>query len=81
MILKYPLRTEKSIRMLEMNNVISFVVDARANKSEIKEEVQKEFNVKVDEVNTILKSNKKIAYVKLKKENLAVDIATKLGLM
>ena len=81
MIIKYPLRTEKTIRLLEANNTIAFVVDARSNKIEIQKEVEKQFSVKVESVNTLSRANKKIAYVKLRKENSALDIATKLGMM
>ena len=39
------------------------------------------FEVKVDRVRTLIKGNKKCAYVKLKKEFPAIDIATKLGII
>ena len=81
MILKYPVRTEKSIRMLELENMITFVVDSRANKQEIQKELEKEFKVKVIGVRTLMKGNKKTAYIRLAKENVAADIATKLGMM
>ncbi len=81
MMLKYPLRTEKAVKLIEIENTILFVVDRRANKRQIVQELQKQFNVKVASVNTEIRNNKKIAYIKLKKENPAIDIATKLGLM
>jgi len=81
MILEYPLTTEKAVRMIEAENKIIFVVDIRASKQEIKKAVEKDFNVKIESVNTEIKQNKKIAIIKLKKEFKAMDIATKLGLM
>lgn len=81
MILKHPLRTEKAIKLIETENTILFLVDSRAGKSEIKKELQEQFNVKVEAVNTQSKENKKIAYIKLKPESKAIDIATKLGLI
>ena len=81
MIIQYPLTTEKVIKMIEAENKMAFVVDRRSSKQEIKKTVEKEFNVKVESVNTEIKQNKKIAFVKLKKEFKAMDIATKLGLM
>jgi ribosomal protein L23 len=81
MILQYPLRTEKAIKLIETENTIIFVVERRANKSEIKKQIEKEFNVKVKDINTEIRANKKMAYVKLRNENPAIDIATKLGLI
>lgn len=76
-----PITTEKAIRKLEIENVLSFEVDARKNKDEIKTEVEETFDVKVEKVRTLIKDNKKFAYVKLKKDFLAIDLATKLGMM
>lgn len=81
MIIQYPLRTEKAIKLIEIENTIIFIVDRRANKSEIKKQMEKDFNVKVAKVNTEIRANKKIAYIKLKQESPAIDIATKLGLI
>jgi ribosomal protein L23 len=81
MILKYPLRTEKAIKLIETENTIIFVVNRDANKSEIKKEVEKDFSVKVAGINTEIRANKKIAYIKLKQESPAIDVATKLGLI
>ena len=39
------------------------------------------FNVNVDSINTLIKNNKKIAYIKLNAKNPAIDIATKLGMI
>lgn len=82
-IIKYPLSTEKSIRLMEAENKLLFVVDRRAKKPEIKEELEKMFKVKVLEVNTFITNRKqqKRAYVKFSYETPAIDIATRLGLM
>ena len=76
-----PLATEKAVKLLESENKVTFLVDRRVNKPQIKKEVEKYFNVKVESVQTHIRNNKKIAFVKLKKENPAIDVATKLGLM
>ena len=73
--------TEKVVRIIEAENKIVIEVDRRANKTEIKKEVEKVIGVKVDAVNTMLKGNKKIAYVKLNAKNPAIDVATKFGLI
>ena len=51
-IIKAPVITEKSSE-LASKNVITFKVDTRANKTQIKQAVEKIFNVKVDSVNTV----------------------------
>jgi large subunit ribosomal protein L23 len=73
--------TEKIVRQIEAENVLVFVVDRSVIKSEIKKEVEDLFGVKVVKVRTHTLKNKKIAYVKLKAEYPAVDVATKLGMM
>jgi large subunit ribosomal protein L23 len=82
MIIKYPLSTEKSIRLMESENKLIFVVDKAATKKEIKIEMEKMFNVKVEHVNTLTdKKGRKRAYIKFSDETPAIDLATKLGLM
>ena len=82
MIIKYALATEKSIRLMESENKLGFIVDRRANKQDIKEAIEREFSVKVLNVKTLndTKGRKK-AYVQFSQETPAIDIATKLGLM
>ncbi len=80
-MIRKPITTEKAIRLIEAENIILFEVDTRKNKKEIKESVEKMFNVKVEKVNTSNRGTKKIAYVKLNKKNLAIDVATKLGMI
>jgi len=81
-IIKRSLATEKSLSLIEKNNTLLFIVDLRASKSDIREAVEKLFNVKVEKVNTLItmKGEKK-AYVKLKPEYKASEIATRLGLI
>ena len=81
-ILKYPLATEKAVRLMERENKLLFVVDMKARKDEIKKAVEKNFDVKVDKVNTfVTNKGEKRAYVKLNSNNPAIDIMTRLGLM
>ena len=47
-----PIITEKSSDLAK-NNVIVFSVDVKANKTQIKQAVEKVFNVKVEKVNTV----------------------------
>ena len=52
-IIKAPIITEKSSDLAQNHNTFVFSVDVKANKTEIKEAVEKLFNVKVESVNTI----------------------------
>ena len=52
-IIKAPIITEKSASLAQEKNTITFSVDTKANKTEIKQAVEKIFDVKVDSVNTI----------------------------
>jgi large subunit ribosomal protein L23 len=76
-----PLMTEKAVMMIERDNVITFVTSKIKNKEEIKKEIEELFDVKVDKLRTLIKGNKKYVYTKLKGDVLAIDLATKLGLM
>ena len=51
-VIKAPIITEKS-SALAQNNVITFSVDVNANKTQIKQAVEKIFDVKVESVNTV----------------------------
>ncbi|MEF3255127.1 MAG: 50S ribosomal protein L23, partial [Deferribacterales bacterium] len=52
-IIKRPLITEKAVDLKEKENQVVFEVDKRANKIQIKEAVEKLFNVKVVDVRTM----------------------------
>jgi large subunit ribosomal protein L23 len=81
-IIKYPLSTEKSIRMMESENKLVFVVAKKSKNSEIKKAIEEMFNAKVAKVNTFVNNKgEKRAYVKFSDETPAIDIATQLGLM
>ena len=81
-IIKYPLSTEKSIRLMESENKLVFVVDKKAKKNDIKKAIEEMFKVTVDSVRTFNSfKGEKRAYVKFSEKNPAIDIATQLGLM
>lgn len=82
MIIKYPLSTEKAVRLMESENKMIFVVDSKAKKKDVKDEIEKMFSVKVEKVNTLIdRRGRKRAYVKFGREYPAIDVMTKLGLM
>jgi len=50
-IVKYPILTEKTIRLIEQNQY-SFAIDPKANKNNVKSAVEQLFDVKVLSVST-----------------------------
>jgi len=76
-----PLITEKAIMMIETNNTLCFETEKEKTKDEIKKEIEDLFEVKVEQIRTLVRNNKKYSYVKLKKQFPAIDLATKLGLI
>lgn len=80
--LLYPLSTEKALGMIDKYNTITYIVDMRVKKPDIKQEFEEMFKVKVANINTQLTlNNTKKAYIRIKKEYKASDIARKLKLV
>jgi large subunit ribosomal protein L23 len=52
-IIRGPVITEKTTLQKELNNQVTFRVDKRANRVEIKDAVEKAFNTKVKQVRTV----------------------------
>jgi large subunit ribosomal protein L23 len=81
-IIKNPLSTEKSIKLMESENKLIFEVDKKATKEAIKNEIESFFKAKVVSIQTRIGPDaKKRAYVRFSNETPAIDIATKLGLI
>jgi large subunit ribosomal protein L23 len=57
-IIRQPLVTEKTSLQKEAGRVVAFEVSIDANKIEIKQAVEKAFDVKVENVNTVLVAGK-----------------------
>ena len=78
----YPILTEKSFGLMEKENKLVFAVGKNATKLDVKNEIEKSFEVKVDKVNiTNAFSKEKKAYVKLKPDFNAGKIISDMGLM
>lgn len=81
-VIKRPLSTEKSIRQIEFENKLTFIIDAKASKPEVKRAVEELFKVKVIKVNIQNSFNgEKRATVRLSAGNLASDVSAELGLI
>jgi large subunit ribosomal protein L23 len=81
-VISYPLMTESASLMVETDNKLIFIVNLKAGKSDVKRAVEELYEVKVDKVNLLITpQGEKKAYVKLKPEFKASDVAIKLGIL
>ncbi len=79
-IVKHPLVTEQTVASMDQDNVLVFVVDRKATKKDIRKAIEELYEVELISVNTlILPDGRKKAYVKLREEYLADEVATKIG--
>ena len=76
-----PITSEKAVKMIDIDNTLLFEIERKSKKTELKKEFESTFNVKVQKVRTLITHNKKYAYIKLKKENPAINLATRLGMI
>ena len=81
-IILFPMMTEATSLMVEKENKLVFVVSLKAGKFDIKRAVEELYEVKVADVNTqITHRGQKKAFVKLRPEFKATDVAIKLGIL
>ncbi|CAF2503310.1 unnamed protein product [Rotaria sp. Silwood2] len=81
-IIKYPLTTESAMKKIEDNNTLVFIVNIRANKPLIKQAVKKMYDVDSEKVNTLIRPDgEKKAYVRLKADHDALDVANRIGII
>lgn len=66
-----PVVSEKSYSLIEQNNTYTFEVDPRAHKDEIRDAIQKVFDVRVLNVNTMNRKGKtkRTGWVKGRRKN------------
>ena len=81
-IITYPLMTESASVMVEKDNKLIFIVNLKAGKADVKRAVEIMYEVKVDKVNLLITpQGVKKAFVKVKPEYRASDVAIKLGIL
>lgn len=81
-ILKYPLLSEDAVTLLEAENKITFIVDVRSDKHDVKRAVQELYEVRVAKVHTLITpEGDKKAFVKLTPDFKAADLAVRLGIL
>ena len=72
--------TEKTMNLIDENNEITFVVRRSANKMQIKRAFEELYEEKVEKVNThISPKGEKVAYIKLVEEEMAEELAVRIG--
>ena len=72
--------TEKTMNLIDLNNEITFIVRRTANKSQIKKAFEELYEEKVAKVNTHINTKgEKVAYIKLVEEEMAEELAVRIG--
>ena len=79
-IVFHPYVTEKTMNFMDKNNALEFVVKRNSDKKQIKEAVEKLFEVKVKDVKTRVTKDGKHAIVKFMPEFKAEDIGMRIGI-
>ena len=81
-VVKYPLLSEDAVTLLEAENKITFIVDLRSDKHDIKRAIQELYEVRVEKVSTLITpEGDKKAFVKLTPDFKAADLAVRLGIL
>ena len=81
-VVKYPLLSEDAVTLLESENKITFMVDLRSDKHDIKRAIQELYEVKVRDVKTLITpEGEKKAFVRLMPDFKASDLAVRLGIL
>ncbi|MCF3653199.1 MAG: 50S ribosomal protein L23 [Aigarchaeota archaeon] len=81
-VIKRIVITQDAVSLIEKENKLTFIVDLRATKADVKRAVEELYGVKVEKVNTMITPRgEKKAYVKLKPEYRAADLAVELGIL
>jgi len=76
-----PQITEKTMRILENENKLVFMVNRRANKKQIQEAVERLYEVETENIRTTITSTgEKKALVRLTQDYSSEEIATRLGI-
>jgi large subunit ribosomal protein L23 len=65
-IIRRPVLTEKSTRLINDLHKITFLIDPEANKAQVKEALEKLFNVKVKDVNIKVRQGKNRVFKRIK---------------
>ncbi len=82
LVIVYPMMSEDTVKLIETENKITFIVNNKASKHDVRRAVEELYEVRVSRVSTLTTpEGKKKAYVKLSPESKASELAVKLGLL
>ncbi|MBS7643156.1 50S ribosomal protein L23 [Candidatus Bathyarchaeota archaeon] len=74
--------TEDAVNLIESENKLTFIVDINSGKRDVRQAVEELYDVKIAKVNTVITPDgKKKAFVKLRPEYKASDVAVRLGML
>lgn len=81
-VIKRIVITQDAVSLIEKENKLTFIVDLKATRKDVKQAIEELYGVKVEKVNTMITPRgEKKAYVKLKPEYRAADLAVELGIL
>jgi len=81
-VIKYPLLSEDAVTLLEAENKVTFIVDRRSDKHDVKRAVEELYEVRVQQVRTLVTpEGDKKAFVRLTPDFKAADLAVRLGIL
>jgi large subunit ribosomal protein L23 len=79
-VIEHPLVTEKAMNLMDFQNKLQFVVALDADKPEIAEAVEEQFDVTVEDVTTMVTAQgTKKATVRLSEGDDAQEVASRIG--
>src|SRR2546428_10993811 len=82
LVITYPMMSEDTVKLIETENKIVFIVHGNASKRDIWKAVEELYEDKVDNVHTLVTpEGKKKAYVRLNPETKASELVVKLGIL
>jgi large subunit ribosomal protein L23 len=79
-VIEYPWVTEKAMNEMDFKNKLQFIVDLDADKPDIREEIENQYEVTIEKVNTQVTMNgDKKATVTLSEDDDAQEVASRIG--
>ncbi|UPV74999.1 50S ribosomal protein L23 [Halorussus limi] len=79
-VIEYPWVTEKAMNQMDFDNKLQFIVDLDAEKPEIRDEIEAQYEVTIEKINTQVTMNgDKKATVTLSEDDDAQEVASRIG--
>ncbi|MFC7082499.1 50S ribosomal protein L23 [Halorussus caseinilyticus] len=79
-VIEYPWVTEKAMNEMDFQNKLQFIVDLDAEKPEIRDEIEDQYEVTIEKINTQVTMNgDKKATVTLSEDDDAQEVASRIG--